>query len=160
VSLPEPPLAALGMRSIGAIAEMPANLTGARAYHAERFRLGVPEGSDFGTEKIFALDAGLDELNAVSFTKGCYVGQELTSRMKHRATARKRILSVTGQLPAPGAAIRRGDVEIGELLSSYGTHGFALVRLDRLEESTGDIAAGEIPVALTRPAWLASPDGE
>ena len=156
VSFADPRAAGLGVRSIGAIAEMPANLAGPRAYHEQRFRLGVPEAGDFGTEKIFALDAGLDELNGVSFTKGCYVGQELTSRMKHRATARKRILGVTGQtaLPAPGTQIRRGGVEIGELLSSTGMHGFALVRLDRLEESSGDIIAGESPVALIRPAWL------
>src|SRR6185503_17794799 len=154
VSFADPRAPGLGVRSIGAIAEMPANLPGARAYHEERFRLGVPEGRDFGTEKIFALDAGLDELNGVSFTKGCYVGQELTSRMKHRATARKRILGVAGQeaLPAPGAPIRRGNTEIGELLSSSGIQGFALIRLDRLNESSGDIHAGAIPVALTRPA--------
>jgi tRNA-modifying protein YgfZ len=161
VSFPDPRAPELGVRSIGAIAEMPANLAGPRAYHEQRLELGVPEGSDFGMEKIFALDAGLDELNGVSFTKGCYVGQELTSRMKHRATARKRILGVTAQagLPVPGAPVRRGDAEIGELLSSYGMQGFALVRLDRLEESSGDITAGELPVALTRPAWLAGASG-
>ena len=84
----------LGNRSIGARAEMPANLPSARAYHQHRLELGVPEAEDFGFEKIFALDAGLAELNGVSFTKGCYIGQELTSRMKHRATSRKRILTV------------------------------------------------------------------
>ena len=161
VSFADPRASGLGVRSIGAIAEMPANLPGPRAYHEERLKLGVPEASDFGTEKIFALDAGLDELNGVSFTKGCYVGQELTSRMKHRATARKRILGVTGRtaLPAPGASIRRGGAEIGELLSATGMHGFALVRLDRLEESSGDIVAGEISVALTKPAWLTGAAG-
>ena len=162
VSFPDPRAAGLGMRSIGAIAEMPANLAGPRGYHERRIALCVPEGRDFGMEKIFALDAGLDELNGVSFTKGCYVGQELTSRMKHRATARKRILGVTGDtaLPAAGTPIRRSGAEIGELLSSTGTHGFALVRLDRLEETSGDIIAGEILVALTRPAWLAPLHGE
>jgi folate-binding protein YgfZ len=161
VSFPDPRLPALGIRSIGSRAEMPANLAGPRFYHEERHRLGVPEGSDFGAEKIFALDAGLEELNAVSFTKGCYIGQELTSRMKHRATARKRILGVTaeGMLPAAGAAVRRGDAEIGELLSCHGAHGFALVRLDRLDESAGETKVGEISVALTRPAWLASGHG-
>jgi folate-binding protein YgfZ len=161
VSFLDPRLAALGVRSIGSHAEMPANLAGPRGYHEERHRLGVPEGDDFGVEKVFALDAGLEELNAVSFTKGCYVGQELTSRMKHRATARKRILGVTADsvLPAAGAAVRRGETEIGELLSSRGGCGFALVRLDRLDESTGETKVGEISVALLRPAWLASPHG-
>jgi folate-binding protein YgfZ len=65
-----------------------------KAYLAHRLELGVPEGADFGQDKIFALDADLDELHAVAFDKGCYVGQELTARMKHRGTARKRLLSV------------------------------------------------------------------
>ena len=153
----DPRLAALGRRSIGAMAEMPANLAGPRAYHEHRIALGVPEGTDFGFEKTFALDAGLDELNGVSFTKGCYIGQELTSRMKHRATSRKRILTVAADaaLPAPGASVTRGDTDIGELVSVYGSHGFALVRLDRLEETSGDVRIGEIQVALTKPAWLA-----
>jgi len=156
VSFTDPRSPELGVRSIGAIAEMPANLPGPHAYHQRRLNLGVPEAGDFGTEKIFALDAGLDELNGVSFTKGCYVGQELTSRMKHRSTARKRILGVEGKtaLPAAGTTIRRGGADIGEMLSSSGMQGFALVRLDRLDESSDDILAGEIPVALTKPAWL------
>lgn len=157
ISFADPRLAALGIRSIGSSAEMPANLPGPQAYHRERIRLGVPEGGDFGTEKVFALDAGLEELNGVSFTKGCYIGQELTSRMKHRATARKRILGVSAEqnLPEPGASILRGETDIGELLSAQGTQGFALVRLDRLDEARGDTKIGEIPVALNRPAWLA-----
>jgi folate-binding protein YgfZ len=161
ISFPDPRHPGLGIRSIGARAEMPANLKGARAYHEERLRLGVPEAADFGAEKIFALDAGLEELNAVSFTKGCYVGQELTSRMKHRATTRKRILTVSAEqdLPAPGTALKRGDQDIGEMLSSHGHRGFALVRLDRLEETQGDIKADQILVALERPSWLASTNG-
>jgi folate-binding protein YgfZ len=101
VSFPDPRLTALGVRSIGARAEMPANLPGPRIYHEHRLALGVPEAGDFGHEKIFALDAGLAELNGVSFTKGCYVGQELTSRMKHRATSRKRILTAAADVPLP-----------------------------------------------------------
>jgi folate-binding protein YgfZ len=157
ITFTDPRLAALGRRSIGAHAEMPANLPGPRAYHEQRIALGVPEGADFGFEKIFALDAGLDELSGVSFTKGCYVGQELTSRMKHRATSRKRILTVSadGALPGAGASVTRGGAEIGELVSVYGNHGFALVRLDRLEEASGENKVGEIQVALNKPAWLA-----
>jgi folate-binding protein YgfZ len=148
--------AALGMRSIGARAEMPANLPGPRGYHEHRLALGVPEAGDFGFEKIFALDAGLEELNCVSFTKGCYIGQELTSRMKHRATSRKRILTVTASVPLPAAGpVTRGGVEIGELIASHDGGAFVLVRLDRLEETSGDVAAAQIPVALHKPVWLA-----
>jgi len=155
VSFADPRHSSLGLRSIGAIAEMPANLSGPRVYHQHRLELGVPEARDFGFEKIFALDAGLAELNGVSFTKGCYIGQELTSRMKHRATSRKRILTVNagGPLPAEGA-VTKGGMEIGELISTHGHTAFALVRMDRLEESSGDVTAAGIPVVLRRPAWL------
>jgi folate-binding protein YgfZ len=156
VTFDDPRHPGLPRRSIGALAEMPGNLQGPAAYHALRHQLGIPEGSDFGSEKIFALDAGLEELGAVSFTKGCYVGQELTSRMKHRATARKRILTVTSPrpLPPPGTPLVAGGQDIGEMLSSGTDKGFALVRLDRLAESNGPVTAGEITVALVRPAWL------
>jgi folate-binding protein YgfZ len=155
VTFADPRHAALGMRSIGALAEMPANLSGPRSYHQHRLALGIPEADDFGFEKIFALDAGLAELHGVSFTKGCYIGQELTSRMKHRATSRKRILTVTAQslLPMEGA-VTRGGTEIGELISSHDQTGFVLVRLDRLDETSGDVAAAGMPVELRRPAWL------
>lgn len=156
ITFADPRMTELGLRSIGAIAEMPARLAGVDAYHQMRLALGVPEGSDFGSEKIFALDAGLEELHGVSFTKGCYIGQELTSRMKHRATARKRILVAAAQSDLPqSGSLTRGGGEIGEILSSYGPRAFALVRLDRLEETQGEIAAGEIPVELSRPKWLA-----
>lgn len=156
VTFADPRLPELGLRSIGATAEMPAQLSGADTYHQLRLMLGVPEGGDFGSEKVFALDAGLEELHGVSFTKGCYIGQELTSRMKHRATARKRILMAEAQSNLPqGAPLTKGGAEIGEILSGYGPRAFALVRLDRLEQTQGGVAAGEIPVELSRPKWLA-----
>lgn len=156
ITFRDPRLAALGTRSIGAKAEMPVELKTSSGYHAARLALGVPEGADFGTEKIFALDAGLAELNGVSFTKGCYVGQELTSRMKHRATSRKRILRVAAEAPLPqiGTPVAVGTTDVGEIVSTYGANGFALVRLDRLEETPGDTTAAGTAVTLTRPAWL------
>jgi folate-binding protein YgfZ len=156
VTFPDPRLAMLGPRSIGAVAEMPDFLEGPAAYHAERLALGLPEGADFGSDKIFALDAGLEELQGVAFDKGCYVGQELTARMKHRGTARKRILSVKSDamLPPAGTAITSDTLEVGEILSTYGTQGFALVRLDRLDEAKASLTAGTIAVTLTRPQWL------
>jgi folate-binding protein YgfZ len=156
VTFDDPRLPELGRRSIGAVAEMPGNLTGARHYHDTRLELGVPETADFGFEKVFALDAGLEELHGVSFTKGCYTGQELTSRMKHRAITRKRILTIAADtdLPANGALVR-GGIEIGEILSTSGRTAFVLVRMDRLDETSGTTNVGEIPVALRKPAWLA-----
>lgn len=155
VSFPDPRLTALGMRSIGARAEMPANLAGPRSYHEHRLALGVPEAGDFGFEKIFALDSGMAELNGVSFTKGCYIGQELTSRMKHRATSRKRILTASAEVALPASGVvSKGGTEIGELISTHGKIAFVLVRLDRLAEAGGDVTAAQIPVALHKPAWL------
>ncbi|HWY60914.1 MAG TPA: hypothetical protein VNW15_03340 [Rhizomicrobium sp.] len=155
VSFADPRLDALGARSIGALAEMPAGLPGPAGYHAARLTLGVPEGGDFGSDRIFALDAGLDELHAISFDKGCYIGQELTARMKHRGKDRKRILIVSGEadLPDSGAVVA-GDTSIGELISVYGSRAFALVRLDRLDAQQKPLMVENIPVALTRPKWL------
>jgi len=152
----DPSLAVLPARSIGAVAEMP-RLAGPAAYEHVRLQAAVPEAADFGFEKIFALDAGLDELHGVAFDKGCYVGQELTARMKHRATARKRPYRISAEqaLPPIGTPVTCGAVEIGEILSTYGRTGFALLRLDRLAEAQSSPAAACIPLALTRPAWLA-----
>ena len=155
ISFIDPRLKALGLRSIGAVAEMPAGLPGPAAYHAARLELGVPEGHDFGSDKIFALDAGLDELHAIAFDKGCYVGQELTARMKHRGTDRKRILTVNGASALPeSGAVMAGETNVGELISVYGDRAFALVRLDRLEMQDGPLMVEKIRVALTRPQWL------
>ena len=154
----DPRLEVLGTRAIAAKTEtsLPA---GADAYLAQRLDLGVPESADFGQDKMFALDADLDELHGVAFDKGCYVGQELTARMKHRGTARKRLLpivSVDGSvLPAPDTAVIAGDKSIGEIVSSYGARGFALIRLDRLEEAVATTFSAEgKAVALGKPRWL------
>lgn len=155
ITFADPRLTALGPRSIGAIAEMPAELPGAALYHAARLNLGVPEGDDFGSDKIFALDAGLDELHAIAFGKGCYIGQELTARMKHRGTARKRLVTVSADtaLPSGGEVMAESGV-VGEVVAAYGSKAFALVRLDRLEGSAGKFQVAQIPVTLTKPTWL------
>ena len=158
VTFPDPRLPALGHRTIGTVAEIPDGTVKTEAYQAHRLQLGVPEAGDFGSDRMFALDADLDELHAVDFEKGCYVGQELTARMKHRGTARKRLLVVTGAatLPATGE-LRSNGRGIGELISTYGQRGFALVRLDRLEEAMGtDIDAGGVRVAVTKQDWLSA----
>ena len=156
VTFADPRLPVLGPRSIGAQGEMPDFLEGAAAYHAQRLALGVPEGADFASGEIFALDAGLEELHGVSFDKGCYVGQELTARMKHRGTAKKRILPVRSDcaLPAAPEKIMAGGLEIGAIVSTYGLEGFALVRLDRLEDAKVSLTADNLPVTVTMPQWL------
>ncbi len=159
VTFEDPRLAALGHRTIGAEAEMPVTVANADAYHSHRLDLGIPEAGDFGSDRMFALDADLDELHGVDFTKGCYVGQELTARMKHRGTARKRLLPIAtadgGALPDRDTAVTAEGRALGEIASAHGPRGFALIRLDRLEEA-GDapLTAGEKAVRLSRPAWL------
>jgi len=148
----------LGFRAIVPKGEAP-SVRGAEAFLMLRLRLGVPEGRDFGHDKMFALDSGLDELRGVAFDKGCYVGQELTARMKHRGTARKRLLPVTGNatLPRPETPITAEGREVGTLQSAYDTTGFALLRLDRLEETKDTpLTAGDIAVRAIKPDWLFS----
>ena len=157
ISFADPRLPQLGIRSIVPEAETPPGVGQLEPYHAHRRALGVPEGEDFGSDAMFALDGDLEQLHGVSFTKGCYVGQELTARMKHRGTARKRLLPVhaAGPLPQPGTAVLAGEKTIGELVSVDGADGFALVRLDRLEEGAGSaIMVGDLALELVRPQWL------
>lgn len=154
-SFADPRLAALGTRTFASAPQQ-----GDDDYLAHRLSLGVPEAADFGQDKIFALDAGLDELNAISFTKGCYVGQELTARMKHRGTARKRLLTIEsadGSALVADAPILADGKEIGTVMSVYGARGFGLIRLDRLEEAANAIPeANGIPVSVTKQLWLAA----
>lgn len=146
---------ALGSREI-----VSANLeAGAGDYLAHRLSLGIPESADFGQDKMFALDADLDELHGVAFDKGCYVGQELTARMKHRGTARKRLLPIEtldgAALPDIGSAVTADGRDIGEISSAYGTRGFALIRLDRLDEADGAATrVGDTAVRVVKPSWL------
>jgi hypothetical protein len=155
IGFADPRLAALGDRTIAYKNAMPAH-SGPAEYHKLRLDLGVPEGGDFGSDRIFALDGGLDELHAIAFDKGCYVGQELTARMKHRGTAKKRLLLVAAKdgTPLPdGASVTANGLEIGTLTAAYGPRGFALIRLDRLAEA-GPLAAGGAPINVTKPDWL------
>ena len=155
----DPRHAALGVRGIVARAEAPSSAVGSGVYHEHRLAQGVPEGDDFGSDRIFALDAGLEELHAVDFDKGCYVGQELTARMKHRGTARKRLLPIetvdAGPLPPRDTSVTAAGRDIGEIASSHGGKGFALLRLDRLAEANEvSMEAGGHRVTVRKPAWL------
>jgi hypothetical protein len=158
----DPRLSALGWRIIGPTD--PASSTDARLYHANRIVLGVPEGGrDFAYGDTFPHEALLDQLHGVSFTKGCYVGQEIVSRMQHRGTARKRIVRVVSRventpLPASGTEITAGTslTPIGTLGSTTGAEGLALIRLDRAAEAIAradPIRAGDIEVKFEIPPW-------
>jgi len=128
--------------------------SGAAAYEAHRIKLGVPKGGvDFAYADIFPHDANLDLLHGVDFTKGCYVGQEVVSRMRHRGGVRKRIvrLVVTGAAPEPGTAVLAGETPVGTLGSAAAGRALALVRLDRVEEALGAgqaLTAGGVGVEI------------
>jgi folate-binding protein YgfZ len=164
ISFPDPRLPELGVRilaearSADDIASA-AGETSADDYHAHRIGLGVPEGGkDYVFGDTFPHEALFDQLSGVSFTKGCYVGQEVVSRMEHRHTARKRIVPVLGEspLPATGADIKAGEVTIGTLGSVSGDRGLALLRLDRAAEAGAKglpLLAGAAPIRIVLPRF-------
>jgi folate-binding protein YgfZ len=161
-SFPDPRHPELGLRLIGPRTELERALSAAIPgdYHTHRLALGVPDSADLPPDSVFALDAGLEELNGVSFKKGCYVGQEVTARMKHRATARRRfvIAETAGDLPAPETPLVAAQRELGVLATGKGGRALALVRLDRLaeaEEMGHPITVGGNKVSLRRPPWFA-----
>ena len=157
---PDPRLSGLGFRMIGSrttFGEATRNLASGD-YDAHRLKLGVPDSADIPSDQVFALDAGFEELMGVSFKKGCYVGQEVTARMKHRAVSRKRFLiaDVLGEIPF-GTPLEAGGRELGTLASGKDGHALAFVRLDRLEDAQGKqapITAAGQQVILRKPGWL------
>ncbi|MCE9523473.1 MAG: folate-binding protein [Alphaproteobacteria bacterium] len=124
-------------------------------YTTLRLSLGVPDAAvDIPPETLFPLDCNFEELHGVDFTKGCYVGQELTSRMKHRASARRRLLPVSAasSLPAAGTLLKLHGIDIGELRGTFATKGMASIRLDRLGNAKEANADG-IAVEIGRPFY-------
>jgi folate-binding protein YgfZ len=120
---------------------------GEAAYEAHRIAQGVPKGgADFAYGDAFVHEANLDLLNGVDFKKGCYVGQEVVARVEFRQSARKRIVKIRfdGPAPAQGTQIMAGDVAIGQVGSAAGKEGLAMVRLDRFREAQ---AAAVLPRA-------------
>lgn len=121
--------------------------TDTSAYEARRIEAGVPKGGvDFAYGDAFPHEANFDLINGVDFKKGCYIGQEVVSRMQHRGSVRKRIVKVafSDDAPPAGAEIKAGETLIGTMGSSAGGHGLAMVRLDRWEDAK---AAGIAPIA-------------
>ena len=130
------------------------------AFHAHRIALDVPEGGkDYDFGDTYPHEANFDLLNGVSFTKGCYVGQEIVARMQHKTAIRKRIVPVVAAsaLPATRPEITAGSVPIGKLGSISGHRGLALMRLDRAAEFAAQsvpLDAGGVAVTISLPSWL------
>lgn len=161
VSVPDPRLPSLGLRVIAGRDVLARAFGGFSQgnYTEHRLNLGVPDSADLPPDSVFPLDAGLEELNGVSFKKGCYVGQEVTARMKHRATARRRFVLVqsAGALPPAGTPVESEGREIGTLASGEANRALALLRLDRLAEAQAaqaPITAAGQSLAVHKADWL------
>jgi tRNA-modifying protein YgfZ len=162
----DPRLPALGLRvmlpphrAAAAAAALGAELVDAAAYEAHRIALGIPRGGlDYGYGDAFPHEADMDQLGGVDFQKGCYVGQEVVSRMEHRGTARTRAVPVRydGAAPERGVPIVAGDRALGTMGSAAAGRGIALLRLDRVADalSGGEaLTAGGVPIRPAKPEW-------
>jgi folate-binding protein YgfZ len=166
LSYPDPRLGELGLRCMlpphlvkDAAAELGAELVDAAEYEAHRIALGIPQGGlDFIYGDAFPHETDMDQLAGVDFDKGCFVGQEVVSRMQHRGLARKRVVPVAYDGPAPeaGAAVTADGKAIGTIGSTAGQHGLAVLRLDRAEEARAagqPLSAGGVEIRIVKPSW-------
>ena len=160
----DPRSAALGWRILAPaeLAQKVADLIGAdlidsSAYDAHRIASGVPRGGlDFMYGDAFPHETNMDRLHGVDFEKGCYVGQEVVSRMQHRGTARTRTVRIVLEnfSPEPGTAIVAGDKPVGTIGSTAGQNGLALIRIDRAADALQagtPLTAGGVAIRLADP---------
>ncbi len=159
IMAPDPRLAGAGWRILSGT-RLPDNAT-EDDWDARRLVLGLPDGSrDMEAEKSILLEAGFDELNGVSWTKGCYMGQELTARTKYRGLVKRRLVPVTidGAAPPSGTPILRDGREVGTMRSANGRHGLAVLRLDvlRLDAGGPALISGETTLTPLVPDWMRS----
>jgi hypothetical protein len=164
LSYADPRLPVLGLRvmiaphrAAAAASELGAALVIAEDYEAHRIALGVPRGGlDFAYGDAFPHEADMDQLGGVDFAKGCYVGQEVVSRIEHRGIARTRAVALRyeGATPESGAPITAGERQVGTMGSAARGCGIALIRLDRVAEAEQAVlAACGIPIRLIKPDW-------
>lgn len=127
-------------------------------YDILRIKFGLPDGSrDLTVEKAILLENGFAEMGSIDWNKGCYIGQELTARMKHRNLIKKRLIpvKVKGSLPVTGTPLMQNGKEIGEIKSGSGTWALALLRLDALEKDA-PIRAGKVTIIPHKSEWAKS----
>ncbi len=167
----DPRLPAMGYRAIAhrsladeLAAEAGAAPTSADAYHTLRIAHALPEpGFDYMPSEVFPHELNMDQLNGVDFRKGCYVGQEVVSRMEHRGTARTRAVQMTaegGVTVSEGAAVMAGDRQIGKVGAGADGRNVAILRLDRVADALAageTITAGGVPAKVVKPDWWSVP---
>ena len=150
---PDPRLPEAGWRLL-ADGVLPGDL-GFAAWDRHRLGLGLPDGSqDLEAEKTTLMEAGFDELHGLSWTKGCYMGQELTARTKYRGLLKRRLVPVRveGPLPSPGSVVLRDGVEVGMMRSGRDGIGLALLRLDAVDAA---LTCGDAVLRAVVPGWMA-----
>lgn len=160
----DPRLPALGQRVLlpkdraeDMLAALDGDVATPADYDLFRTKLGVPGAVDLQSERTFPMEAGLDLLHAIDFHKGCFVGQEVTSRTYRQGKIRKRFLPIStdGKMPSAGKEVMAGDRQAGEIHSAHGSHGIALLRLDRLNQP---LDVGGVDIDYAWPAWLPAQD--
>jgi folate-binding protein YgfZ len=132
----------------------------AEEWDRHRLELGLPDGSrDMEAEKTTLLEAGFDELHGVSWTKGCYMGQELTARTKYRGLLKRRLVPVGGVGPVPpsGTPVMANGVEVGAMRSGQGDRGLALLRLDALEAA---LSSDGVTLTAKLAGWMPAETSE
>ena len=147
---PDPRTAALGGRTIGDFAATATE----DDWNDHRLAVGAPDPTRDADEGTYPIEANFDLLNGIDFKKGCFVGQETTSRMKRRGEIKKRMLPLTfhGPPPAPGAEVLNGELRAGEVLTGRDGAAMALVRLDRID---GELTVDGRVVTAVKPEWMA-----
>ena len=144
-ALPDPRHPAMGWRLYGAEDD------GATGWEAIRVAHVIPKTSvELIPNDTYILEAGFERLHGVDFRKGCFVGQEIVARMKHKTQLRKGLMQVAvgGSVPV-GTAIERDGREVGTLYTQSGGHGIAQMRFDRIGPG---MTAGDAVVTAAPPA--------
>jgi folate-binding protein YgfZ len=170
LAYPDPRHAGLGTRIVlpaegaeAAFREAGFALGEPEEWQKKRIALGVPEGGqDFTYGDTFPHEADMDQLGGVDFKKGCFIGQEVVSRMEHRGSARTRVVPIAYEHAAPlsGVEVKIGERAAGFLGSTANGRGLAKVRLDRIDEGLAlneNLTAGNVPIRLVKPDWAKFP---
>ena len=156
IAAPDPRLPDAGWRLLSP-RPLAAN-AGEDDFDRHRLALGLPDGTrDLEVEKTVLLEAGFDELNGVSWSKGCYMGQELTARTKYRGLLKRRLVpvAVDGRLPEPGTPVLRDGIEVGTMRTGRDGMGLAVLRLDALNAK---LVCGEARLTARVPGWMRLPE--
>ena len=153
----DPRSALLFWRSVAPVSEVTGE-TDPALYEKKRIAAGVPEwGRDYRAAEVFPTDVNMDLMHGIDYKKGCFVGQEVASRMKRKALIRKRTVQLRGSALAPGVEVRAGESLLGTVTSVAGDEGLALIRTDRFAQSVKAkhaVTAGGAPAEIEGAPWL------